>query len=139
MPDNAVFSGKPFFRNYWRVRAGFSSSIRSDWSEVWSFTAGGIEIGIPIPWGLWISYDTLKQIATLRWFKEDTNIVKSYNIYERDVDSNTVLTRINASPVIDTIYYDSTGISGITYEYRVAAVDSSGHEGVKSAGASVKW
>jgi hypothetical protein len=88
--------------------------------------------GIPTPKGLTISYDTLKQIVTLTWSKADTALVKSYNVYRRNVDSNTVAVRINASPVADTVYSDSTGVQGTTYEYMVAAVNKSATEGMKS-------
>jgi hypothetical protein len=54
------------------------------------------------------------------------------------VDLNTVFTRINTSPIIDTFYSDSTGTQDQTYEYRVSAIDNNATEGVKSAGVSVK-
>jgi hypothetical protein len=94
--------------------------------------------GIPTPRGVAISYDTLKQIVTLTWSKADTSLVKSYNVYRRNVDSNTVPVRINGSPVVDTVYRDSTGVQGTTYEYMVAAVNKSAAEGTKSAAVSVK-
>jgi streptogramin lyase len=94
-------------------------------------------IGIPTPKNVTISYDTLKQIVTLTWGKADTALVKSYNIYRRNVDSNTVFARINASPVIDTVYRDSTGVQNLTYEYRVAAVNKSAAEGTRSVSCTV--
>jgi hypothetical protein len=94
--------------------------------------------GIPTPKNVRISYDTMKEVVTLTWNKADTALVKSYNVYRRNVDSNTVAMRINASPVVDTVYKDSTGVQGQMYEYRVAAVDTDGTEGVKSAIDSVK-
>jgi hypothetical protein len=94
--------------------------------------------GIPTPKNVRISYDTLKQIVTLMWGKADTALVKSYNVYRRNVDSNTVAVRINTSPVVDTVYRDSTGVQDQTYEYRVAAMDKNATEGTKSAGMSVK-
>lgn len=93
--------------------------------------------GIPTPKNVKISYDTLKQIVTLTWSKADTALVKSYNIYRRNVDSNTVAVRINGSPVVDTVYRDSTGMQDQTYEYRVAAVNKNATEGVQSTGVSV--
>jgi hypothetical protein len=92
--------------------------------------------GIPTPQNLKISYDTMKEVVTLTWNKAATALVKSYNVYRRNVDSNTVAVRINASPVVDTVYKDSTGVQDQTYEYRVAAVDTNGTEGVKSAATS---
>lgn len=94
--------------------------------------------GIPTPKNVKITYDTLKQIVTLTWSKADTALVKSYNVYRRNVDSNTVAVRINASPVADTIYRDSTGVQGQMYEYRVAAVGKSAAEGGQSPADSVK-
>jgi hypothetical protein len=80
----------------------------------------------------------LKQIVTVMWDKADTALVKGYNVYRRNVDSNTVPVRINASPVTDTFFRDSTGVHGATYEYTVAAVNKSATEGTKSAAMSVK-
>jgi len=94
--------------------------------------------GIPVVSGLKIGYDTLKQIVTLTWSKADTALVKSYNVYRRNVDSNTLLARINTSPVADTVYRDSTGIQDQTYEYIVAAVNKNATEGTKSAALIVK-
>ena len=94
--------------------------------------------GIPTPKNVSLSYDTLKQIVTLVWSKADTALVKSYNVYRRNVDSNTVAVRINASPVADTVYRDSTGVQGQMYEYRVAAVGKSAAEGGQSPADSAK-
>jgi hypothetical protein len=93
--------------------------------------------GIPVPTGVRLSYDTLRQIVTLTWSKADTNLVASYNVYRRNVGLNTVLARINASPVTDTVYRDSSGVQDSTYEYQVAAVDKNASEGSKGAGVSV--
>jgi hypothetical protein len=102
---------------------------------------GTIELpytGIPVPRGLQIQYDTLKQIVTLYWNTPTTGRpVQSYNVYRRNVDSNTVLARLNASPVTDTSFTDSMGVQDMTYEYQVAVVDTSTSEGVKSAGVNV--
>jgi hypothetical protein len=89
--------------------------------------------GIPVPKNLKVSYDTLKQLVTLTWDKADTALVKSYNVYRRNVDSNTVFTRINPAPVKDTVYRDSTGVQDQTYEYSIAAVNMNLTEGTKSA------
>lgn len=89
--------------------------------------------GIPTVKGLTLSYDTLKQIVTLTWNQADTSLVSGYNVYRRNVDSNTVLKQINTSPITDTIYKDSSGTQDQTYEYRVAAVDQRETEGTKSA------
>jgi hypothetical protein len=90
--------------------------------------------GIPIPKGLRIEYDTMKQIVTLYWNTPTTGRpAGSYNVYRRNIDSNTVLARINTTPVTDTTYSDSTGIQDMTYEYQVAVVDTLITEGTKSS------
>jgi hypothetical protein len=95
--------------------------------------------GIPIPEGLRIDYDTLKQIVTLIWDKPTNGRkVKGYNIYRRNVDSNTTIATINLHLVTDTIYSDSTGTQDQTYEYSVAVMDTNNTEGVKGSGNSVK-
>jgi hypothetical protein len=94
--------------------------------------------GIPTPEKVNIMYDSMKQIVTVRWSRADTAVVKSFNVYRRNVDSNTVLARINTNPIIDTLYRDSTGVQDQTYEYRVSEIDRDATEGVKSAGVSVK-
>jgi hypothetical protein len=94
--------------------------------------------GIPTPKGTSVSYDTMKQIVTLSWSKADTALVNGYYVYRRNVDSNTVFSRINAPPVTDTVYRDSTGMQDQSYEYRVSAIDKNTTEGVKSASVSVK-
>jgi hypothetical protein len=94
--------------------------------------------GIPSPKNVSITYDTLKQIVTLTWDKADTGLVGGFNVYRRNVDSNTVATRINISPIMNTIYRDSTGIQDQTYEYKVTALDKQGNEGKLGSGVSVK-
>ena len=94
--------------------------------------------GIPTPKNVVIAYDTLRQIVTLTWAKADTALAKSYNVYRRNVGLNTILARINTSPVADTVYRDSTGAQDSTYEYVVAAVSPTNMEGTKSIVASVK-
>jgi hypothetical protein len=94
--------------------------------------------GIPTPNRLSIAYDTMKQIVTLMWSKPDSALVKGFNVYRRNVDSNSLLKQINTNPVTDTIYRDSSGVQDQSYEYRVAAVDKNDMEGTKSAGVSVE-
>jgi hypothetical protein len=93
--------------------------------------------GIPTPKNVRIVYDTLKQIVTLTWDSANASLVSSYNVYRRNVGLNTVLARINTSPVTGTSYRDSTGVQDSVYEYSVAAVNASASEGVKSAAVSV--
>jgi hypothetical protein len=92
--------------------------------------------GIPTPKNVKISYDTLNHIATITWNNANMAYVKGYNVYRRNVDSNTVLVRITSSMITDTFYYDSSFTHGQTYEYRVCAVGVSDIEGLKSNSAS---
>jgi len=93
---------------------------------------------IPVPTGLTLEYDTMMQIVTLTWGRADTSVVASYNVYRRNVDSNTVLVRANSSAIADTVYRDSDGVQDATYGYRVATIDQNGSEGAKSAEATVQ-
>jgi hypothetical protein len=88
--------------------------------------------GIPTPKGLTITYDTLKQIVILIWNKADTALVKSYNVYRRNIDSNTVLSRINTNPIMDTVYKDSNCVQDMAYEYEISAVNHKDMEGTKT-------
>ncbi|MGA2507231.1 MAG: hypothetical protein ABSF80_07125 [Chitinispirillaceae bacterium] len=95
--------------------------------------------GIPIPQGLRINYDTLKQIVNLIWNKPiNGRKVKGYNIYRRNVDSNTTIATINLHLVTDTVYSDSTGTQDQTYEYSVAVMDTNNTEGVKSTTVQIR-
>ena len=94
-----------------------------------------IFIGIPTPRNISLSYDSLLQVVTVRWSTADPRLVTSYNVYRRNIDSARFVP-INPSPVSDTVFRDSTGVQGMTYEYAVVAVDSFGNEGLKSAGVS---
>ena len=92
--------------------------------------------GIPVPTGLKITYDTMKQIVTLIWNKPiNGRIVQSYTIYRKLSDSANFV-NIKGG-VTDTTYNDSTGVQDMTYEYRVAVVDTNASEGTKSAAVSV--
>jgi hypothetical protein len=92
--------------------------------------------GIPIPSGLKFAYDTLKQVVKLTWNIPTTGrTVSGYNVYRKRSDSTSFVCIV--SDLKDTVYKDSTGVQEQTYEYRVAAVDSNGTEGVKSSGVSV--
>lgn len=94
--------------------------------------------GIPTPKGIKVSYDTLKQIVSLAWNKLDSSIVHSFNIYKRNIDSNTVLQRLNSNPIVDTIFLDSNGSQDQTYEYMIAAVDKNATEGTKRLAGQIK-
>ena len=92
--------------------------------------------GIPIPTGLTLTYDTLKQIVTLTWDKADTTLVKGYNVYRKHSDSDFV--KINPALITETTYSDSSVIQDESYEYKITAVDNGDNEGKKSEGVNVK-
>jgi hypothetical protein len=95
--------------------------------------------GIPVPQGLTINYDTLTQIVTLTWNRPTTGrTVAGYNIYRQYMGStDSSLAKIRSN-VTDTLFRDSAGIEDQTYEYRIAAVDTSITEGTKSAAVQIR-
>jgi hypothetical protein len=91
--------------------------------------------GIPVPQGLRIEYDTMKQIVTVIWNRPKTGtVVQGYTVYRKRSDSAAFVDIKDG--VTDTCYNDSTGVQDRTYEYRVAAADTT-TTGAMSAGASV--
>jgi hypothetical protein len=112
------------------VRAGIDSVLTDPLEMIYT--------GIPRP-TLDIAGDTMKQIATLRWSTDDRNLVAYYDVYRRNVDSNTVIVRINQSPVVDTVYVDPSCVQDNTYEYRVSAVDRNESEGMKSDAKQIRF
>ena len=91
--------------------------------------------GIPIPTGLTLSYDTLKQIVTLSWNKADSTLVKGYNVYRKQSDSDFV--KINPALITGNTYSDSSVLQDESYEYKITAVDNGDNEGKKSEGVNV--
>ena len=86
----------------------------------------------PAPQALTASYDTLRQCATLTW-QHSSAMVQGYNVYRRNVDSNsTFADPLNYENINDTVYVDMACVQDNTYEYRVAAIRSDGVESVKS-------
>lgn len=93
--------------------------------------------GIPVPQGFQADYDSMLQVVTLTWNRPVAGrAIKGYNIFRKHRDSGQIMIK---SEIPDTVFLDSTGIQGMTYEYRVAAVDTQGTEGVKSTGVSVTF
>jgi hypothetical protein len=94
--------------------------------------------GIPVPQNLTTTYDTLRQMVTLRWNRLDTAITPEYNVYRRNIDSNIAfITPLNNFQLQDTVFIDSTAEQDLTYEYRVSAINKNGTEGVKSSAVKV--
>lgn len=94
--------------------------------------------GIPIPSGLSLLYDALRQIVTLAWNQADTALVSGYHLFRRNVDSNTTFAQLIPSLVTDTMYADSAVLQDFTYEYKVKAVDKNANEGLFCEAVSVR-
>jgi hypothetical protein len=151
MPDDAIgnFTAANMAQGTYRVRILTTLDAYVPKDTVLNVTAGQVDTlthdivlqytGIPVPSGLKISYDTLKQIVALSWNKPTTGRgIKGYNIYRQYMGStDSSLVKIK-STWTDTVFYDSTGIQDQTYAYVVAAVDTSNTEGVKCISKQVK-
>ena len=109
--------------------------IRSGMDDTLSDTLHLPYTGIPIPTGLTLIYDTLKQIVTLNWDECDTSLVKGYNVYRKQSDSDFV--KINVSLITENTHSDSSVIQNESYEYKITAVDNGDNEGKKSEGVVV--
>ncbi len=102
------------------------------------------------PKNIVMAYDTLRQTVTLTWSNPDTSLVKSYNVYRRNIRLNeTFWTPFNNGPIRDTFFIDSTfmlcptgdascddptGLKNPTYEYCVASLIHDIREGARSSG-----
>jgi hypothetical protein len=94
--------------------------------------------GIPVPRNVKLVYDTLPEIVTLTWSKDDTSLVKGYNVYKRNIDSGFGTAPINGTTLIkDTVFRDTNVIELQSYEYKIVAVDKGDNAGKFSAGNSV--
>jgi hypothetical protein len=93
--------------------------------------------GIPTPAGLAVLYDTLMQKVALRWNTSSADFELWYNVYRKNLDSNSARIIINASPIADTIFTDTSAAQDMTYEYSVVAVNTNNEEGAKSRPVSV--
>ena len=96
-----------------------------------------LPLAIQVPKNIQTTYDTLHQIARITWSGVDTSLVKGYNIYRKNVDSNSVFAPINKTFLNDTVFVDSQLAPGTHYEYHVNALNPSGVEGTPSTVASV--
>jgi hypothetical protein len=144
-PDDSTgkFTVTNMAEGTYRVRILTTLDAYMPKDTVLSVTAGKVDslthdivlqyTGIPVPSGLKINYDTLKQIVNLSWNKSPTGRkVAGYNVYRQYMGStDSSLVKIK-STWTDTVFHDSTGIQDQTYKYRIAVVDTQGTEGVKS-------
>jgi hypothetical protein len=95
--------------------------------------------GIPVPAGLKIQYDSMKEIVTLVWNRPTTGSpIKGYQVLRKNAAYNVLPAAINAQIVTDTTYKDSTGVQDSSYEYYVAAVDTGNEVGGMGGGVEVK-
>jgi hypothetical protein len=74
--------------------------------------------------------------VTLSWDPVSSLNLAGYNVY-RSTSATDIGTKLNASPIPGTTYTDTGLINGVTYYYRVSAVDNTGVEGAKSDPISV--
>lgn len=86
---------------------------------------------VPVPTGLLINYDTLRQIVHLSWGPLAADeLIRAYYVYRERADS-VGFARIAA--VTDTsLYADSTVLQEQQYRYAVAALDTLDREGTRS-------
>jgi len=105
-------------------------TVREGLDEVMVDTIVLKSIGIPVPTGLSIAYDTLKQIVFVTWNHMDQANVIGYNIYRRisNPDSSFALRKGN---IIDTFFYDTTCIEGLSYDYAITSINQDGVGGVQ--------
>jgi fibronectin type 3 domain-containing protein len=95
--------------------------------------------GIPAVKHVAITYDTMQQKVILSWNKPGTAIVKSFNVYRREVNPlSAFITQLNFCPVVDTFFIDSSCQQNKSYEYHITAVDSNTNEGVRSTGVTTR-
>jgi hypothetical protein len=77
--------------------------------------------------------DTVNQAVTLRWSMPDTTLVKSFNIYRKNLNqAGESPARLNQMPLSDTLFTDSTVGNNQTYEYYVASLVKMRRAEVKS-------
>lgn len=102
-----------------------------------------IETSIPAPENL-IAQSEGGRTITLKWGNILSNDIKGYNIYRSDTENGTYV-RINSSLIFDLIYEggiflqtytDDELVNGITYWYRIKAVNQADVESTISAGIS---
>jgi hypothetical protein len=93
---------------------------------------------VPVPLNLRAGYDTLTQWVTLRWNILDTSLVNGYYLYRRKIDENSAFAEIlDSLQANDTVFVDTTAVQDLVYEYRIAAINKTGQEGMKSDGVKV--
>jgi len=90
-----------------------------------------LPLKIPTPTGLTVSYDTLKQMVTLRWNTMDARKVRTYNVYRQRIDTMEI--KLNTLPYAETLFVDSTAVQDMRYIYSIASVDSLGNVGTEKA------
>jgi alpha-tubulin suppressor-like RCC1 family protein len=92
--------------------------------------------GIPIPAGLFTTYDTVKGIVTVRWNRVTFQELQGYIVYRNDT-STTVPQQISGNTAItdtfyrDTVFHDLLDTNTFVYEYRVKVQDKSANIGNK--------
>jgi hypothetical protein len=94
-------------------------------------------MGIPVTSDLIISYDQVKQIATLKWNITDTDNVIGYHIYRKDTlpSSSQHLQNFPINSKISRVksFIDSTVFREVNYEYSVYAIDTNNVQAKRGA------
>ncbi len=75
--------------------------------------------------------------VSLDWADNTDTTLFAYNLY-RSATSTGTYTKVSTSPVLSSDFVDSTGTAGVTYYYKVNAIDAWGGESALSASISGK-
>ncbi len=84
------------------------------------------------------AYDTSLKAVELGWSLPDTTLVKSFNVFRKDIDQgNQAFSQINETAVADTVFVDSSCRRNKNYEYRIASIVD-GRAEVRSEGILIR-
>lgn len=124
-----VPSGKLIYGvKYWcRWKAWDSAGAESDWSVV-----GWFMCQMTAPAGFTATADITNAHIDLAWTAHTGEGLAGYNIYRRVTGTSTYIKQ-NSSIISTNSYIDSYVGSGISYDYYVVAVSTTGYEGAASA------
>jgi hypothetical protein len=85
-------------------------------------------LGLPVPSGVSIEYDTLNETVVLRWEPADTSLIDGFNIYRSSNGRNFALYSDLPLPETTTTFSDSNVETGTVYEYRIVSRNRAGEE-----------
>jgi len=108
---------------YWSVQAIDNSLMGSPFATEASFS---IDIAPATPTGLTVTGGN--QQATLSWSKNSESDLKKYRIYRgTSSPASTLIDSVIGSSPPDSFYVNTGLTNGVTYYYRISAVDNAGH------------